>query len=267
MVVAFVVYLSLLILFLIVPAAAQSSGNGLSGRVLSFGWDDWPPYMEASDGRNPSGIDIDLLTLIAGEAGFSTAWVHSPWIRHHELMRNGVVDGATGASWTKERARWADFSIPYRVEIRSLIVRRGTVSRFPWSTLEGAVANGMVIGYEGQSYQGEMFQELCTHPRYGRFFQKVENDLVNLKKLRGGRIDGAIMDREAALLWMNHPDWKGDFELHPIESFRAEIHLMFAKGVLSESELEHINAAIIRLKQNGKLPGSPSSGRQSTVTD
>jgi polar amino acid transport system substrate-binding protein len=81
----------------------------VQSQEFSVGWELWYPYQFHNKEKKLTGVDVEIFNLIADKANMSISYVELPWQRHLKYIKNGVVDIAFGASYTKERAETAYF--------------------------------------------------------------------------------------------------------------------------------------------------------------
>lgn len=83
-------------------------------RTLKAATDYWPPFRIKNSNGTVSGIDIDLLRLIAEKMGDDIKIDRLPWARCLYYIKRGAEDLMTGVAKTDERSKFMVFSdIPY----------------------------------------------------------------------------------------------------------------------------------------------------------
>ncbi|MBF0130080.1 MAG: transporter substrate-binding domain-containing protein [Alphaproteobacteria bacterium] len=91
--------------FLRIVAAFVLCVSSLPARALTFCHDDGEQYpWIVKDGK---GLNIVLLDMVAARTGNTLELVGAPWKRCLEGVKNGVFEGAFGASYSDERAAYA----------------------------------------------------------------------------------------------------------------------------------------------------------------
>ena len=80
---------------------------------LFVAWEDWKPYIYKENGQF-KGSEYFYLIKLAKNVGCKLHFVEEPWARSLNSLKNGTVDILYGASYTKERDAFAEFSVPER---------------------------------------------------------------------------------------------------------------------------------------------------------
>ncbi len=109
----------------------------------------WPPYSMIDAAGKLTGIDADMLDLIAQRTGLRFTVVRADtWAAAEALGREGKVDVLTGTAMTPQRLTFAKFTQPYVPSVAAIITRRGDISLTSLRMLEGhkvAVAREHII--------------------------------------------------------------------------------------------------------------------------
>jgi len=92
------------------------------GRVYRIGWEHAPPFMQAGENGQPTGLTIDLVRQAAQRRGIKLEWVLRPESSEASL-RNGSVDLWPLITVTEERKQFIHFSDPYLQHDHFLLVR------------------------------------------------------------------------------------------------------------------------------------------------
>jgi polar amino acid transport system substrate-binding protein len=229
---------------LIVPAQSQE---------FSVGWELWYPYQYHNEQNKLTGVDIELFKLITENVGMSVSYVELPWQRHLMYIKSGNVDIAFGASYTKERAESAYYSIPYRKELVNLFVRKGMSDSIKLSQLSDLIGSKYLIGIENGYYYGKEYEQLKTNPDFISRINSVIDIEQNVKMLMKGHIDGFLADPMSIQSFVEKYKFQNEFEVHPLPIYQGDIFIMLSKKTCSQTDLDKINDAIISLKENGKL--------------
>lgn len=75
---------------------------------------EYPPFESVDEGGNIVGFDIDLMNVIAADAGFEVEFVNTRWDGIFVALDSGEFDAViSAATITDERKKTVDFSAPY----------------------------------------------------------------------------------------------------------------------------------------------------------
>lgn len=213
---------------------------------LTVGWDPFAPYQKEGRGSDPEGIDIDLVTAFAEEAGCTLTFIRTPWARQLMEIEAGALDMALAATPTEERAAYAHFTRPYRDEEFRLYIRRedAEAGRYPQATLADVVAAMDKVGIMRGFYAGPEVEALQADPATAGRFDEGTNEGLSLKKLAAGRIEGVIAERAVAADALRAHDLDGVIRLHPVAVHATGVTLMLSRASVPESVRERLDAAI-----------------------
>lgn len=235
----FFVALTVLMTFFCMPALHAEERP-----VLRWGGDSEGnvPYMfmDPADESKMIGFEVDIVNAIADELGMKPEFVHNGWDNLIPGLELGLYDIAlSGLEITPEHKEVVNFSIPYYTTFLQLTVQKGNPSAV--NTLEDATDK--VVGTLKQSYAHDTLQQAGVQD-----IRTYENEINAYQDMAHGRLDVVLMDSPIAIFYAGfNPDL--EFVGEPIGSM--EYGIAFRK---SDTELrEKINAALITLRQSGKL--------------
>jgi len=239
----------LLVIFFIFNNVAHANNS----KNYAVGWELWYPYQYHNKERQLVGLDFDIFNAIIKEANIEVTFTELPWKRHLQYIKTGEMDMAMGSSYTAEREKTAYFSIPYRKEKVNLFVKKGTVNKIIIKSLADLSNTNYLIGVEGGYYYGEQYQQLIT----SKEFQTHINDVIDLEEnvelLFKGHIDGFLVDPVTMKAFSEKYSLEGEFEIHPLEIYQDNIHIMLSRQSCKVEMLAKINKAITKLKQSGEM--------------
>lgn len=233
---------------------AQSAG-GSSDRVWRAAWYEWDPYAYRADARTPvTGLDIELLQLLAQKADREVTHVERPWPQQLQALRAGTQDLAIGFR-TAERQTFAHFSDPFRVETNVLYIRREDEGKFAFESIDdlfAAIESGTFrLGVvEDYAYGPDAMRQFLTRPLPGQVLRKPDDPAL-FAALFKGQIDGFLADRTVAatLAWRN--DWQDLVREHPAYLNKEEIFVFFSKASVSLEEVALFNNALAAAREDG----------------
>lgn len=220
---------------------------------LSAGWELWYPYQYHNAQQQLTGLDLDIFNAIIAQANLSVTYTELPWKRHLHYLKTGEMDLAMGASYTSERANYADYTIPYRKETVKLYVKQGQVNNIKLDSLAELVTSPYMIGVEGGYYYGKEYEELIKQPKFHAQVNEVIDIEENVQLLLKGHIDGFLVDPVTMKAFVIKYKMQGEFEQHPITIYSDDIYIMVSKKLKDKTIVPKINKAITELKETGRL--------------
>ena len=95
--------------------------------MLIYGYDeDYPPW-EKNEASIPTGINIEIMTIVAKKLGFKIRFEPYPFKRVLALLNSGDIDMAGGLEKRPERAVFAEFLNPaYQKTAKIFILKKGS---------------------------------------------------------------------------------------------------------------------------------------------
>ncbi|MBT4500453.1 MAG: transporter substrate-binding domain-containing protein [Gemmatimonadetes bacterium] len=154
---------------------------------------DWKPY----SGRDLTnyGFTSEIVSKAFERSGLGVKFTFLPWKRARQETEMGKIDVLSPAYFSAERAQIYAVSEPYA-----------------WSTLVFCKKKGKDITYKElkdlKPYKIGVVMGYVNSPEFDRadYLQKdsAPSDLLNLKKLLGGRVDLIVIDKFAAVDLLAH---------------------------------------------------------------
>lgn len=231
-----------------VTAVATTSTPAVSC-VLKAGFDAWEPYHYLGQGQQAVGLDIDILQSLATELNCELQLEQDTWTALLAKLRDGELDLLPGASRSSERESYAWFSEPYRQEQFVLYTRSD--SELDYADIPSLLAAGHKVGLVSDYYYGEEIDSL-----YGSMpdaFVSAQIAELNLARLVDEEISAALEDSYVATAMLRRKGLDRQISAHTLRLPASDVHLMLSKASISETQLNELNQAINRLKQNGRL--------------
>lgn len=217
------------------------------------GWELWYPYQYHNKKGELVGLDIDSFNAIAKQADIQAHFLQVNWKRHLQMLKNGKMDIAVGASFNEERAQYAYFTSPYRIEKVSLFVKKGKVSETKLSQLSDLITSKYIIGVEAGYFYGKEFQELSNNPEFTNHINEVIDLEQNVTMILKGHIDGFLVDPVTLKAFVAKYDLENEFEMHSLPIYQDDIHIMLSKKTCPPELVNLLNQSIEYLKSNGQL--------------
>ncbi|GAB4162488.1 MAG: hypothetical protein Tsb006_0740 [Rickettsiaceae bacterium] len=225
--------------------------ESISKSHLLNGWYLWEPYQYnkvTAGGVFLTGMDIELVKSLAKKVGVEVEYEQVDWREHQEDLKLGIRDIAAGATYTKERAEYVYFSVPYRFEENSLFMLNESDKNIDFKSVSEFLAQvrlqNFVLGVtKGFIYADPQINLFISDQANQDIVKSYENDLEALRALTKGEIDGFIADRvvgAAAVLNNKANSEVKEVELHA----KTPIHLMFSKKTVPLELVDKFNREI-----------------------
>ena len=163
------------------------------------------------------------------------------------------MDVAMGSSLTKERAKFAFYTKPYRKELVKLFVKKGMAEKIKLEKLADITKTDYMIGVEGGYFYGKNYQQLIQNADFRTHISEVIDIEQNVTMLLKGHLDGFLVDPITMKAFTEKYSLQGEFEVHDVEVYQADIHIMLSKKSCNEKTLIKFNQAIDTLNASGKL--------------
>ena len=219
--------------------------------VLIGGWYLLEPYQFSHitpSGNKVTGMDIDIAKAISDAVGVTIKLEEVSWKQHWRDLEKGTRDIAFGATYSKERAKFVNFSVPYRFEENSLFVKRNSKKHLEFDDIPEFLAQIRLVNYRigvtsGFVYADQRINDFIEDNINSDIVFKSSNDSENLISLLKGDIDGFLADRivGASLVISNKVEHKV-MEQHL--GIKTPIHFMFSKNTVPVEIVDKFNDSI-----------------------
>jgi len=135
-------------LFLIWPFSVSAVQNAPSGLpVIVVGGDrDYPPYEFIDKDGKPAGYNVELTRAIAKVMGMRVEIRLGGWSGMRDALNSGDIDVLQGMSWSQERTREVDFSLPHTIVNHAVFARRDSP---PVNSLEELAGKSVAVHRKG----------------------------------------------------------------------------------------------------------------------
>ena len=109
-----------------------------SKKVIIVGGDrDYPPYEFIDKDGQPAGYNVDLTRAIAEVMGMRVEFRLGTWSDMRYALQTGQVDVLPGMSYSEERTKEVDFSLPHTIVNHAIFARRDSPVVNSLDDLEG----------------------------------------------------------------------------------------------------------------------------------
>lgn len=219
---------------------------------LRVGWDNWPPYITYENGQF-HGLEYDLLKSTADAAGCKLDMIQVPWVRALNMLGVGSLDLLYGAGYSEERATFARYSVPYRLEQFVLVTKDeagdGTksVSLNDWIQSSMADKTPRRLGLFRGNIYGEKMERILKNNEKNVTLNYLGSNEQMINMLAFGRLDGFIVEDGVARVQIPASSY-------PLQRFILEeqvadpLHYMFSLEIANDV-IQRFNAAIMERQQ------------------
>lgn len=230
--------------------------EALRQEALRVGFHIRPPFQYYDQNGRLTGLDIELMRLIAKKAGMGVVFQEFPWNRIVTYIRSGELDVGLSAGLRESRLDYAYFSSEYfRLGHNALFVHKDALDRFgAMKDLDEFMASGATLGAQRGASYSSSYEAMLRTQKYNEQMHWVNEDRQNINLLNKGRIDGFLASDFGG--WMQvrklcmHDRIKMLFYLSDDVSARS--YLMFSKQSVNTAEVAHISQAMVDLKASGE---------------
>ena len=226
--------------------------------VLRIGWDSKAPYHymeQKGQTEYLTGMDVELVRLIAGDAGFKIDFEEVHWVSNLVNIRSGESDVALGAFYDEDRASYALFSDPYRVEKQVLFLDRSAMPQFaPASVqdfLEQLKSQPFRLGIVDDYFYGTEATDILHSEKYAPLISMVRSEGLLLNLFLNDEIDGFISDRLVGSKAISQLGVSERLQEYPLVLYEANVHAMFSRATSSVDDVEQFNRSLADLKASG----------------
>lgn len=170
------------LLLLLFPLSATAGPEKTD--IIIGGDRDYPPYeFIGSDGK-PAGYNVELTKAIAEVMGMKVTFRLGGWSEMRNALQSGTVDVLQGMSWSQERAREVDFSLPHTIVNHAIFARRDSPSI---NTLEELRGRSVAVHRSGIMHDFLVRQGLDVH------LTLTDTPAEALRQLAAGKTDYAVV--------------------------------------------------------------------------
>lgn len=220
---------------------------------LRASWEPWAPYQYMNQRNEVTGLDNDLLLLVAETAGCSVKLEHIPWKRALKMLDAQKLDVTAGASFSKERQARFLYSKAYRSERVALFVHKTQAQTYNYDTLENLVNSNFKFGVVRGYFYGESFNKLKEEGKLIGQISEAISDEQNFKKLHSSRVDGVLSDQFVGSSVLKSMNWQNVIMRMPTFIDESGIYFIFSKSSESEAIRDRFDKAIVSLQKEGKI--------------
>jgi polar amino acid transport system substrate-binding protein len=238
---------------LITLLGVVSQAHSACSRPLRKQMQSWPPYSYVDASGKVTGLDNDLLVLIAHEAGCTVHFVPSaPGNRAMVMFKSGEIDVLTGFSKTPEREAFARYTQAYRDEVIAVFTASPKVEPDDVRSFEDISKLGLHLVVPLAGFYGEAYAQAEDQLQRAGLLTKVEGDLKMVNMMVRGHGELVMGDEMVIPHVAKSLDVKG-FRRVALEANRDKVYIGLSKASTTERDRQSMDAAIAKLLANGQI--------------
>jgi polar amino acid transport system substrate-binding protein len=170
----------------LVPAFAEERPEVDGRQFIIVGGDfNYPPYEYLDKEGKPAGFNVELTRAVAQVMDLRVDIRLGEWDVMRHALRDGTVDVLEGMSFSTDRSKVFDFSIPHCTIHQSIFARRGSP---PVSFLSD------LAGKEVAVQRGGIMQDLMANSGTESRLILVDTHADALRLIASGRLDYALVN-------------------------------------------------------------------------
>lgn len=225
---------------------ASSSQAGTQDKIFNFNVSPsgYPPYL-ILDGREPSGIMWDVVSLISERIGYTLVAEKIPRKRIDQMLLDGYVDGTARAKeWTEHPEDYL-FTDPI-VDIEEVFfMPRESAIRYesPDDLISGTLVTR--LGYQYPALEPYFAKGLI------RRFDASRDREMFIFTLRGNRFDAAVADRLVGQWFMKNEGLRDEFRISYNNISQYGFCIMLRKEWKEFADA--FNMELAHIRKNGEL--------------
>jgi len=219
---------------------------------LTMGWDPWEPYQYLTPDNQARGLDIELISAIAAEAGCSVKFVQNDWMNLLKGIREGSIDLLGGASKTTSREEFAYFSASYRHESFVLYVRTEQVADYSGKSLAQLMSEKFRLGVTEDYLYGDEVSNMQDDPTLTAQIVTVPITEVNYYNLTQNQIDGFLEDPFVAGYTIKRKGLSKQISAFPIEVHSGDVSILFSKSSVKPETVAAFNEGLKAINASGE---------------
>ncbi|NVJ68759.1 MAG: transporter substrate-binding domain-containing protein [Alphaproteobacteria bacterium] len=235
-------------------AICGGQAQAACSHALTIGVIDWPPYAIWTNDNSASGLDIELMAAVFGEAGCTFQIMKMPFKRALRDVGDGRIDGVPSVSYTNERAAFGMYSAPVRKEVIGVFVRSGMPAGNRPKSFEELIKSNHRIGIVLGGWYGAAFDKaMKTEPGFRKRIQSIEDFETLFRSLQAGLVDVAINDVAGGRYVAERTMGSGTVQLLPFAVHVNDVHFLFSRKSVKQADIDSINQAIVALEKFGTI--------------
>ena len=236
----------LLLGLFMLPASAISEHRPTSPlenrAVITVGSElDYPPYALVDEDGNPDGFSVDLIKAVGKEMGLTLKFVTGPWNKVKGKLMRGEIDLLPLVAYSKERARYFDFSHPHIISRASIFIRKDT----DITSAEDLRGKEVIVMRGDANHEYIVSTNLTSKVTLTDSFEEA------FKLLAAGKHDFVLAPKLSGLLLLNKLNIRNIQEFgDPIETYGKGYAFAVHKG--DKELLDYLDRGLLLIRANGE---------------
>ncbi|WP_459816267.1 transporter substrate-binding domain-containing protein [Geotalea toluenoxydans] len=165
------------------PASARPGADS-SAPVIVGGDRDYPPYEFIDKNGHAAGFNVELTRAIAEVMGMDVQFRLGGWSEMRSALQSNQVDVLDGMSYSEERAKEVDFSLPHAMINHAVFARRDSP---PVNSLAELAGKSVAV------HGGGIMHDILTQQGFSGRLQLTATPADALRLLAAGKTDYAIV--------------------------------------------------------------------------
>jgi PAS domain S-box-containing protein len=222
--------------------ASCLSIGALAAAPLRVGFDVNGAPMTFVDAKGvPQGFAVEIMNQLGAQMGFEVVYVPKPWAEMLADFQSGKTDAIANITYTDERAKFIEFSIPNIVMNGAIFVRKDDR---PLQTLSDLRDRRVAVKIGGSPYQYLLAHGWANH------IVPTASLLDSLSAVAEGKADAAMDARIVGLMNIRDEHLTSlEASGVPVMDFAQRLHIGLHPG--DTARLALINEGLARLRANG----------------
>ncbi|UJF23469.1 substrate-binding periplasmic protein [Shewanella sp. OMA3-2] len=219
---------------------------------IKVGFNDWAPYSWIDASGHAVGLDIDILTLVANNLGCQIHFINMPIKRAHQMLKAGTLDMMMGASYTKEREKYAFFTQSYRKEEIRLFTKADSLPQISVDKWQDIFSQKLKLLAPTYGWYGKDYLQSKAELQNQGLLVISQDAAQSVRMLAYKRGDILIGDSISLPYIANQSEGLALAPL-PLIVNTNKIHFMLSKQTKKPALLQEMNNAISTLSNHGAL--------------
>ncbi|KJR98525.1 MAG: hypothetical protein VR65_20195 [Desulfobulbaceae bacterium BRH_c16a] len=219
--------------------------NAQGQKAVTLNTLDWEPYIGQK--LPDKGFIAAIVNEAFAASGYSVELSFMPWVRAKNMAKEGKTDGCMPEYYLEEDK--TDFLISEPIPGGPLGFFKRKADTIPYTGLEDLtpLKIGTVRGY----INTDEFDKADYLKK-----EEANDDITNLRKLVGGRLDLIVIDKFVGLFLMQQemPDKAGEIEFISPALEEKTLHVLISKNAPeAEAKMKAFNDGLKVLEDSGRL--------------
>ena len=233
--------------------------TALGSETLTVGWEPYPPQQMINEQGKLTGVDIEIAKAVLQEAGFKVEFKKMPWQRMLNFgLKNGEIDVALNAALQEQRKDFVYYpNTSYLPSQSALYILPKNKHKFKnIDDLADFSQHTLTLGVTKGIFYSPQYTELLSNPDFANKLYPSSKEEQNIRMLLAERVDGILMERYIYQELLKTVKTDKTISSHSELDFNtpeAGSFFMFSKATMNQNQIERINQALEKLKNNSTI--------------